>query len=125
MRTDFSRGEQVTGLIWLSLGALLSLFLEVIYLTARIPLADGASIAFPITIVIAAAFNVELTRTARLWSDSTYIAAIPLIVWGLGFFGLMLLVPITGDVIVGNNILSLLLLLAGIGGGVWPFLKQK
>ena len=51
MRTDFSRGEQVTGLIWLSLGALLSLFLEVIYLTARIPLADGASIAFPITIV--------------------------------------------------------------------------
>lgn len=125
MRTDFSRGEQVTGLIWLSLGALLSLFLEVIYLTARIPLADGASIAFPITILIAAAFNVVLTRTARLWSDSTYIAAIPLIVWGLGFFGLMLLVPITGDVIVGNNILSLLLLLAGIGGSVWPFLKQK
>lgn len=125
MRTDFSRGEQVTGLIWLSLGALLSLFLEVIYLTARIPLADGASIAFPITILIAAAFNVVLTRTARLWSDSTYIAAIPVIVWGLGFFGLMLLVPITGDVIVGNNILSLLLLLAGIGSGVWPFLKQK
>lgn len=125
MRTDFSRGEQVTGLIWLSLGALLSLFLEVIYLTARIPLADGASIAFPIIIVIAAAFNVVLTRTARLWSDRTYIVAIPLIVWGLGFFALMLLVPITGDVIVGNNILSLLLLLAGIGGGVWPFLKQK
>ncbi|MDK8475595.1 MULTISPECIES: hypothetical protein [unclassified Corynebacterium] len=125
MRADFSRGEQVTGLIWLSLGALLSLFLEVIYLTARIPLADGASIAFPITILIAAAFNVVLTRTARLWSDRTYITAIPTIVWGLGFFALMLLVPITGDVIVGNNILSLLLLLAGIGGGVWPFLKQK
>ncbi|MBK4147608.1 hypothetical protein GWO60_07010 [Corynebacterium macginleyi] len=125
MRTNFSRGEQVAGLIWLSLGALLSLFLEVIYLTARIPLANGASIAFPITIVIAAVFNVVLTRTARLWSDSTYIAAIPLIVWGLVFFALMLLVPITGDVIVGNNILSLFLFLAGMGGGVWPFLKQK
>lgn len=125
MRTNFTRGEQVAGLIWLSLGALLSLFLEVIYLTARIPLANGASIAFPITIVIAAAFNVVLTRTARLWSDSTYIAAIPLIVWGLVFFALMLLVPITGDVIVGNNILSLFLFLAGMGGGVWPFLKQK
>ncbi|MBK4141685.1 hypothetical protein [Corynebacterium macginleyi] len=125
MRTNFSRGEQVAGLIWLSLGALLSLFLEVIYLTARIPLANGASIAFPITIVIAAAFNVVLTRTARLWSDSTYIAAIPLIVWVLVFFALMLLVPITGDVIVGNNILSLFLFLAGMGGGVWPFLKQK
>lgn len=125
MRTNFSRGEQVAGLIWLSLGALLSLFLEVIYLTARIPLANGASIAFPISIVIAAAFNVVLTRTARLWSDSTYIAAIPVIVWGLVFFGLMLLVPITGDVIVANNILSLLLFLAGMGGGVWPFLKQK
>ncbi|MBK4137114.1 hypothetical protein GWO52_01190 [Corynebacterium macginleyi] len=125
MRTNFSRGEQVAGLIWLSLGALLSLFLEVIYLTARIPLANGASIAFPVTIVIAAAFNVVLTRTARLWSDSTYIAAIPLIVWVLVFFALMLLVPITGDVIVGNNILSLFLFLAGMGGGVWPFLKQK
>lgn len=125
MRTNFTRGEQVAGLIWLSLGALLSLFLEVIYLTARIPLANGASIAFPITIVIAAAFNVVLTRTARLWSDSTYIAAIPLIVWGLVFFALMLLVPITGDVIVGNNILTLFLFLAGMGGGVWPFLKQK
>ncbi|MBK4156465.1 hypothetical protein GWO69_03105 [Corynebacterium macginleyi] len=125
MRTNFSRGEQVAGLIWLSLGALLSLFLEVIYLTARIPLANGASIAFPITIVIAAAFNVVLTRTARLWSDSTYIAAIPLIVWVLVFFALMLLVPITGDVIVGNNILSLFLFLAGMSGGVWPFLKQK
>ena len=125
MRTNFSRGEQVAGLIWLSLAALLSLFLEVIYLTARIPLANGASIAFPITIVIAAAFNVVLTRTARLWSDSTYIAAIPLIVWVLVFFALMLLVPITGDVIVGNNILSLFLFLAGMGGGVWPFLKQK
>ncbi|MGV0330561.1 hypothetical protein [Corynebacterium macginleyi] len=125
MRTNFSRGEQVAGLIWLSLGALLSLFLEAIYLTARIPLANGASIAFPITIVIAAAFNVVLTRTAQLWSDSTYIAAIPLIVWVLVFFALMLLVPITGDVIVGNNILSLFLFLAGMGGGVWPFLKQK
>ena len=38
MRTDFSRGEQVTGLVWLAIGALLSVFLEVIYLTARIPL---------------------------------------------------------------------------------------
>ena len=53
MRTDFSRGEQVTGLVWLGIGALLSVFLEVIYLTARIPLSNGASVAFPITILLA------------------------------------------------------------------------
>ena len=27
MRTDYSRGEQVTGLVWLAIGALLSVFL--------------------------------------------------------------------------------------------------
>ena len=101
MRTDFSRGEQVTGLVWLAIGALLSVFLEVIYLTARIPLSNGASVAFPITIVIAWWFNSVLTRTARLWSRT----------------------PV--DTLLANNILSLLLLLAGIGGGVWPFFKQK
>ncbi|MCZ9296332.1 hypothetical protein [Corynebacterium yonathiae] len=125
MRTDFSRGEQVTGLVWLGFGALLSVFLEVIYLTARIPLSDGASVAFPITIVIAWWFNSVLTRTARLWSPAPMVGAIPLIVWGLGFFAFMLLVPMTGDMLLANNILSLLLLLAGIGGGVWPFFKQK
>ena len=36
MSTDFSRGEQVTGLVWLAIGALLSVFLEVIYLLSLI-----------------------------------------------------------------------------------------
>lgn len=125
MRTDFSRGEQVTGLVWLAIGALLSIFLEVIYLTARIPLSNGASVAFPITILLAWWFNSVLTRTARLWSPAPMVGAIPLIVWCLGFFAFMLLVPMTGDMLLANNILSLLLLLAGIGGGVWPFFKQK
>ena len=84
MRTDFSRGEQVTGLVWLAIGALLSVFLEVIYLTARIPLSNGASVAFPITILLAWWFNSVLTRTARLWSPAPMVGAIPLIVWCLG-----------------------------------------
>ena len=37
IRTDFSRAEQVGGLAWLVLGALSSLTLEVVYLTARLP----------------------------------------------------------------------------------------
>lgn len=103
MRTDFSRGEQVTGLVWLAIGALLSVFLEVIYLTARIPLSNGASVAFPITILLAWWFNSVLTRTARLWSPAPLVGAIPLIVWCLGFFAFMLLVPMTGDMLLADR----------------------
>ena len=73
---QFTRGEQVTGLVWLAVGALTSLVLEVVYLTARLPLPDGASVAFPITIVVAWWFNGVLTRTARLWSDNAYIGPV-------------------------------------------------
>ena len=32
VRDDFSRGEAIAGLVWLSVGALVSLVLEVVYL---------------------------------------------------------------------------------------------
>ncbi|WP_296133773.1 hypothetical protein [uncultured Corynebacterium sp.] len=124
IRTDFSRAEQVGGLTWLVLGALCSLTLEVVYLTARLPWPGGTSVAFPITILIAFWFNGVLTRTARLWSENPYIASIPGCAWIAGFCAFLLGGAIGGDTLLANNILSLLLLGAGIAGSVWPFFKQ-
>lgn len=119
-REDYSRGEQATGLAWLSLGALFSLLLEVVYLGTWI-----GPVPFPYTIVVAFFFNIVLTRTAKLWTDSFLIALIPLAVWGLGFFALMFGVEITGDMLLANNIRTVLLLFAGVAGGLVPLLRAK
>lgn len=125
IRTDFSRGEQIGGLSWLILGALCSLILEVVYLTARVPWFDGASVAFPITILIAFWFNGVLTRTARLWSENPYIAGLPGLAWVAGFLAFMLGAAIGDGSLLPNNILSLLLFAAGIAGSVWPFFASE
>ncbi|AJI78617.1 MULTISPECIES: hypothetical protein [Corynebacterium] len=125
IRTDFSRGEQIGGLVWLALGALCSLTLEVVYLTARLPWFDGASVSFPITILIAFWFNGVLTRTARLWSENPYIAGLPGLAWVTGFLAFMLGGAIGDGSLLANNILSLLLFVAGIAGSVWPFFTQE
>ena len=125
IRTDFSRSEQIGGLVWLILGALCSLTLEVVYLTARVPWFDGASVAFPITILIAFWFNGVLTRTARLWSENPYIAGLPGLAWVAGFLAFMLGAAIGDGSLLPNNILSLLLFAAGIAGSVWPFFASE
>ncbi|QPK79916.1 hypothetical protein G7Y31_04275 [Corynebacterium lizhenjunii] len=107
-----TRGEKITGLVWLSVGALVSLLLEVVYL-----------LDFPLMIVIAALFNAVLTRTARLWSPQVWVGLIPLMVWVVGF-GAVVIIP-SNIQALGNNILSLLLLFAGIAGGGWPFVARK
>ncbi|MDO5032036.1 hypothetical protein [Corynebacterium sp.] len=124
IRTDTSRGEKIVGLVWLSFGAVFSLILEVVYLTAYLPWCGGAAIPFPITIVVAWWFNSVLTRTARLWSEKTYIAAIPGVVWLVGFCVFALAGAATHSQLLANNVLALLLLIAGIVGSVSPFLKQ-
>jgi len=125
VRKDFDRAEVVTGILWLCIGALLSLFLEAIYLSARIPLPGGASVIFPVTILIAFWFNSVLTRTAKLWSDSAYIVALPLVAWIAGYGVFLLLAATSGDQVLASSVRSLLLLFAGIVGGVWPFFRQK
>ncbi|MHA2788643.1 hypothetical protein ACXZ66_05785 [Corynebacterium sp. S7] len=119
-RTDYSRSEQVTGLTWLSLGAVFSLLLEVVYLGTWI-----GPVPFPYTIVLAFFFNMVLTRTAKLWTTSWWVALIPLGVWVLAFFGLMFGVGVTGDMLLANNIRTLLLLFLGILGGLYPVLRGK
>ncbi|QGU06991.1 hypothetical protein COCCU_05225 [Corynebacterium occultum] len=122
---DFSRAEAIGGLFWLSLGALISVFLEVMYLGTWIALPGGSSIAFPYTILIAFFFTMVLSRTAALWSNRAVIAAIPLYVWVAGYT-VMMMWPVFGDAqLLGSNIRSVLLLGAGVIGGIWPLIKVK
>lgn len=125
VRTDFSRGEAMSGLVWLSVAALISVLLEVVYLGTWVTLPGGARLAVPYTILIAFLFNMVLTRTARLWTSNPAIALVPLYVWTAGFLALMFGVQVTGDQLVGSNIRSVLLLFAGAAGGVWPVVRGK
>ena len=125
IRTDFSRGEMIGGLVWLSLAAVLSAFLEVMYLGTWLTLPDGTRVAAPYTIIIAFLFNVVLTRTARLWTDRAGVAAVPLYAWVATYAVLVLGPAVSGDQLVGNNIRSILLLAAGVSGGLWPIIRKK
>ncbi|MDO5076480.1 hypothetical protein [Corynebacterium sp.] len=112
------------GLAWLALGALLSVLLEVVYLGTWITVA-GRPMAFPFTIPIAFLFTMVLSRTALLWTKRLSLAAIPLVAWMLGFFTLTFWVSFSGDILVGENPRSMLLLFAGMAGGGWPLLRAK
>ncbi len=116
----FSKSEAFFGLLWLSIGAALSVLLEVVYLGTWI-----FGIAVPYTIPVAFFFNMVLTKTAMLWTKNTAIALVPLWVWLLGFMVLTMWVSVTGDQLVGSNIRSILLMIAGIVGGGWPVIAKK
>lgn len=125
VRTDFSRGEAVAGLVWLSVAALISVLLQVVYLGTWVTLPGGFRLAVPYTIVLAFLFNMVLTRTARLWDPRPLVAAVPLYTWLAGFLLLLSGVAVTGDQLVGDNIRTVLLLFAGVAGGVWPLVRGK
>lgn len=118
-----SRGEVIGGIFWLSLGALVSLLLEVVYLGTWITLPGGTAIAFPYTIIIAFFFNMVLTRTSMLWTDNKPVAAIPLFTWVLGFAVLLVWPLAVGDQLIGSTMRTVLLLFIGLTGGIWPLVK--
>ncbi|WP_115684883.1 hypothetical protein [Corynebacterium senegalense] len=120
VRDDFSRAEAVGGLVWLSVGAAVSVLLEVVYLNATV-----FGVPFPASVVIAALFNSVLTRTARLWTANPAVALIPLAVWLACLFVLMFTVPAAGAMLAPANVLTVALLLAGVAGGVWPLAQRK
>lgn len=121
----YSRGEIAVAIMWLSAGAIVSLFIESAYVHSRLPLPGGNSVMFPITIVIAALFNGVLTRTALLWSRNIVVVAIPVLSWLAGYFLLLIGPAITGDQLLGSSLRSLLLLIAGLAGGAWPLLRSR
>ncbi|QPK83959.1 hypothetical protein G7Y29_04000 [Corynebacterium qintianiae] len=120
VRDDFSRGEAVGGIVWLSVGAAVSALMEVVYLGATV-----FGVPMPASILVALLFNAVLTRTALLWTSIRAIALIPLAVW-LGIFMVLLAaLPATGSMVVPNNILTVFLMFAGLAGGVWPVLRSE
>ena len=125
-REEFARGEVATGIAWLSVAALVSLVLEVVYLGARIDV-GGISIPVPWTIVAAYVFNLIITRTAMLWTDRRNIALIPMWTWiaGYVFLWFWTTLPFGGDQVMGEWARTLLLLVAGIVGGGWPLRRRK
>lgn len=115
-----SRGEIAIGLLWLSLGALVSVLLEVVYLSFWVVLPGGHSIPLPYTIAVAFSFNWVLSATALLWTRRVPLALIPLLCWGLGYFILIFWQSLTGDMLVASSLRSIVLLLAGTCGGMIP-----
>ncbi|WKD60858.1 hypothetical protein CCICO_04105 [Corynebacterium ciconiae DSM 44920] len=118
--SQHSAGEIAVGVLWLSVGSIVSVLLEVVYLSTWITLPGGTKFPFPYTIVIAFFFTRALTRTARLWTENLLVAAIPASVWVLGYLILTFSVSVTGDMLVGSSVLSVVLLFAGIAGGLMP-----
>ncbi|GAB3939619.1 hypothetical protein [Corynebacterium tapiri] len=123
-RSEFSTGELISGLSWLGVGAIASLILEVVYLGTWLHVGQVA-LPFPWTIPVAFGFNMVLTRTARLWSERPVLAAVPLIVWCVGFFILLMWPAVTGNQLLGTNMRVVVLLMAGIAGGMWPLIRPQ
>ncbi|RAV32172.1 hypothetical protein, partial [Corynebacterium heidelbergense] len=121
VRRDTTRAERIAGLVWLTIGAIFCLFICVLYIGTRIGV-GGTSIPFPWPIVFAALFNAALTKTALLWTPNQVIAAIPVIVWFLGFILIAALptLPLGGDTLLPSTLWTILLLTAGLAGGAWP-----
>lgn len=116
----FPRGEIAVALVWLSIGAVISVLLEVVYLGTWWTVPGGLRIPAPWTILVAFFFTRVLSRTALLWTKRLAIAAIPAWVWLLGYLSLTFLQPVTGDILFPSDVRSILLLLAGLAGGAWP-----
>ncbi|WP_067652849.1 hypothetical protein [Nocardia harenae] len=95
-------------LVVLAVDALLTLVLEVLYLPSYI-----GSVAFPISAVIAGAVNVGLVYAAGTVSSRVGLRLLPLLVWTLGFLICATSGP-GGDVLLGSNWQTLLLLFCGL-----------
>ena len=120
-RRDVTRAETIRGITWLSLGMLFGLFVEILYVGTRITIGDML-IPIPWTIVFAFFFNRAVSNIAKLWTDNSLVAAIPLIVWLSGFMVLLAwpVVGITADQLVPQSLWSILVLIAGAVGAAWP-----
>lgn len=116
----YPRSEIAGAMVWLCVFALMSAMMEVVYLRA-----EAFGVPVPLSIVAAFAFNLVLTRTARLWTDNVAVILIPLIAWiaSLLLFGTA--VSVTAEMIPRDDWRTWLLLAAGIAGGGWPLAVKK
>lgn len=124
-RRDVTKAETIAGIVWLSIGILFGLFIEILYVGTRITV-GGVGVPVPWTIIFAVLFNLVISRTARLWTDNLLIAGIPLLVW---IFGFMLVTAwpalgITDDQLTPQTVWSILVFIGGMAGGAWPLRPQ-
>ena len=124
-RQPASKGETATGLLWLSIGSVVSVLMEIVYLTARLPLPDGHSVAFPVAIAVAFFLNLAISRTALLWTPVRAVAAIPVVMWLAGYFLFALAPTLGGHIHMMSDLRSVLLLVCGLAGGCFPLWTPK
>ena len=115
VRQNTSIGEKITAFVFLSLGALALLSIEVPYLHQWVHI---GSIAFPLpwTLLLAFFGNQVLLKTGLLWTKNRTIAAIPLWVWLVAWFALLMWtgLPFGGDEALGASLRTLMLPVAGL-----------
>ncbi len=125
IRTDVDRGEKVSAMVWLGAAAFFSVLIAVVYLGTEITFPGGVAVPLPWPVLGAAWFNAVLTRTAKLWSTHIAVVLIPLATWCVGYLLFLVGPAVTRELLVGNNILAIALLVAGTMGGLWPVFRGK
>lgn len=124
VRQQFDRSEAIVAIVWLSVAALVLLLLEIVFLPTRVTVAN-VSIPVPWTIVLAYLGNLVTSHTAKLWTGKQLVAAIPFFVWSAGVVGLLLWAAMMGDQAFGPWVRTILLIGAGVAGGVFPLLRME
>lgn len=125
LRSDLDRGEKISALGWLGAASFFSVLIAVVYLGTDVTLPGGPTVPFPWPVLAAAWFNAVLTRTAKLWSTHIAVVLIPLALWCVGYLLFFIGPEVTRELLAGNNILAIALLVAGIMGGLWPVFRGK
>lgn len=113
-RTDFSRGEVIGALVWLSIFAAAAAVFCLQYLPATIELKVTS---LPWTIPMAFGGCLVLVKTATLWSQNYLIQVIPAVVW-LGVVALMLPTSAAFAYVVG-------LVCAVLAGAAWTVITSR
>lgn len=124
-RKDTTRAERISGIVWLSIGALFGLFISVLYIGSRITVGD-VQVPVPWTILFALVFNRALTKTALLWTDNKLIAGIPALVWLAGYLLAVMWpeLPFGEATIMPQTVWSMLLFVVGMAAAAWPLRPQ-
>ncbi|WP_406605800.1 hypothetical protein [Corynebacterium kroppenstedtii] len=125
-REDVSKGERIAGIAWLTVGSVLSFFLEMVYLGSRITI-GGHTYPFPYMILIAAGFNYVLGTTVLLWTKKLAWASIPGVTWIVLYF-----IAVTWPSLPGTrgttwivpNLIGVLFMIAGVAGAAWPLMRS-
>ena len=113
-RTDFSRGEVIGALVWLSIFSAAAAVFCLQYLPATIELKVTS---LPWTIPMAFGGCSVLVKTATLWSQDYLIQVIPAVVW-LGVVALMLPTSAAFAYVVG-------LVCAVLAGAAWAVIASR